>query len=122
MTRYVFFLWPGYEASSTPNVLSCCHLLTHIDSFHGAWLHFRRARVGVCVLCRMQASKESLPLVPKDETSCFSQGESPLYSCLLIAHLPSEVGPLIDIWKASITNAISWPSGNHKHLTSVVPI
>ena len=53
------------------------------DGFHGAWLHLRRAIVGVYVfsvaVCRMQASKhyvESLPLVLKDRRSYFSQGES----------------------------------------------
>ena len=26
-------------------------MLTFIDGFHGVWLHFRRARVGICVQC-----------------------------------------------------------------------
>ena len=49
--------------------------------FHGAWLHFRKARVGSvfsAAVCKIQASKhyiESLPLVPKDKRSCFSQDE-----------------------------------------------
>ena len=49
-----------------------------IDGFHGAWSHFQRARVRVCVQCsclRIQASKryiKSLPLVLKDKRSCFS--------------------------------------------------
>ena len=52
-----------------------------IDGFHGAWLHFQRARVGSVFsasVCIIQASKrcvESLPLVLKDRRSCFSQGE-----------------------------------------------
>ena len=52
-----------------------------IDGFHGVWLHFRRAIVGVRVYhswCEIQASKryvESLPLVLKTKRSCFSQGE-----------------------------------------------
>ena len=52
-----------------------------IDGFHGAWLHFRRAIVGVRVYhswCEIQASKcyvESLQLVLKNKRSCFSQGE-----------------------------------------------
>ena len=52
-----------------------------IDGFYGAWLHFRRAIVGVCVYhswYEIQASKhyvESLPLVLKNKRSCFSQGE-----------------------------------------------
>ena len=33
---------PGYKANV--HVDTCT-----IDGFHGAWLHFRRARVGVCV-------------------------------------------------------------------------
>ena len=37
---------------------------------------------------------ESLPLVSKDKRSCFSQGEGPVYSCLLIACLPSRSGTL----------------------------
>ena len=56
-------------------------------------------------LCKTQASKryiKSLPLVPKDKRSCFSQGEKSaslkvkglLYSCLLITHLPSRSGTL----------------------------
>ena len=51
-------------------------------------------------VCKIQASKrciKSLPLVEKDKRSCFSQVKGPLYSCLLIARLPS----LIDIWKPS---------------------
>ena len=45
-------------------------------------------------VCKIQASKryiKSLPLliVEKNKRSCFSQDESPLYSCLLIPHLPS---------------------------------
>ena len=54
---------------------------TSIDGFHGAWLHFWRARVGSVFsasVCVIQASKryiESLPLVLKDKRSCFSQGE-----------------------------------------------
>ena len=46
----------------------------------------------------VQASKHyvgSLPLVLKDGRSCFSQGESSLYSCLLITHLPSGSRTLI---------------------------
>ena len=42
--------------------------------------------------CKIQASKcyiESLPLVPKDKRSWFSQGERSLYSCLSIARVPS---------------------------------
>ena len=41
-------------------------------------------------VCKIQASKryiESLPLVPKDERSCFSQGERAAGH--MIAHLPS---------------------------------
>ena len=54
---------------------------TSIDGFHGAWLHFRRAIVGVRVYhswCEIQASKhyvESLPFVLKNKRSCFSQDE-----------------------------------------------
>ena len=44
-------------------------------------------------VCKIQASKryiESLPLVPKDKRSCASLNvKGPLYSCLLIARLPS---------------------------------
>ena len=65
---------------------ACCysshaHISTCIDGFHGAWLHFRRAIVGVHVYhswCEIQASKryvESLPLVLKNKRSCFLQGE-----------------------------------------------
>ena len=66
------------------------HNIKHTDShfshipihgFHGAWLHFQRAIVGIRVYhswCEIQASKhyvESLPLVLKNKRSCFSQGE-----------------------------------------------
>ena len=54
-----------------------------MDGFHGVWLHFQRARVGLC-LVRLWAkyrlvsttwTLESLPLVLKDRRSCFSEGE-----------------------------------------------
>ena len=52
-------------------------------------------------VCKILASKhyiESLPSVPEDERSCFSQVKGLLYSCLLIVCLPSpETGCLIDI-------------------------
>ena len=47
-----------------------------MDGFHGAWLHFRRARVAQ--LLKIKARKcyvESLPLVLKDKRSYFSQDE-----------------------------------------------
>ena len=42
--------------------------------------------------CEIQASKcyiESLPLVPKDKEAASLKVKGPLYSCLLIARLPS---------------------------------
>ena len=48
---------------------------------YGVWLHFRRARVGICVyaaVCKIQASEccvESLPFVVEDKRSRFLQGE-----------------------------------------------
>ena len=59
-------------------------------------LHFRRAKVGVCIRCssvlKIQARKcyiESLSLVAEDKKAAFLKVKGPLYSCLLIAHLPS---------------------------------
>ena len=82
-----------------------------IDGFHGAWLHFRRARIGSVFsasMCIIQASKryvESLPLVLKNRRSCFSQGERLLYSCLLSACLPPEVGRLR--WHSSLSAKVT---------------
>ena len=44
------------------------------------------------VVCKIQASKcyiKSLPLVLKDKEAAFLKVKVPLYSCLLIAYLPS---------------------------------
>ena len=58
-----------------------------ISGFQGAWLHFRRAKGRCLGLVQLRAkygvvsgtyldgTPESLPLVPKDKRSCFSQGE-----------------------------------------------
>ena len=52
-----------------------------IDGFHGAWLHFWRARVGCAlgaVVYKIQARKhyiESSTLVLKDKRSWFSERE-----------------------------------------------
>ena len=52
-----------------------------LDGFHGARLHFWRAKVGCvfgAVVCKIQARRsyiKSLPPVPKDKRSYFSQGE-----------------------------------------------
>ena len=59
-------------------------------------LHFRRAKVGVCIRCssvlKIQARKcyiESLSLVAEDKKAASHKVKGPLYSCLLIPHLPS---------------------------------
>ena len=68
------------------------YILVPIDGFHGAWLHFLRARVGSVfstAVCKIQASKryvESSPLVLKDSHKV---KRFTVHSCLLIMRLPS---------------------------------
>ena len=66
--------------------------MSDIDSFHGAWLHFRKGKsqsVFSAVVCKIQASKryvESFPLVLKDtcvKETASNKVKGSLYSCLL---------------------------------------
>ena len=72
-----------------------------IDGFHGTWILMghgftsrgqeSRSVFGAAV-CKIQTSKwyiESLPLVLKNKVASLVKVKGSLYSCLLIAHLPS---------------------------------
>ena len=61
--------------------------------FHGAWLHFQRAKAGVSIWCScvLNTGKGSCieSLVLKDKEAASLKLKALLYSCLLIMHLPS---------------------------------
>ena len=75
-------------------------------AFMGRGLTSRVESVFSPAMCEIQPSKryiKSLPLVPKDKRSCFSQGErSAVQLPLARTFCPPEIGHLIDIWKPSI--------------------
>ena len=79
-----------------------------IDGFHGTWVFTGRGfswdmaslpegksqglHVFSAAVCKIQTSKwyiESLPLVVKNKVASLVKVKGLLYSCLLIAHLPS---------------------------------
>ena len=82
-----------------------------IDGFHGAWLHIRRARVGVCVLCSCvqtdtgkEALHQFLTTSQKIKEAASLKVKDPLCSCLLSCVCPPEVGRLIDIYYEKYKN------------------
>ena len=85
---------------------------TAIEFSDGEWSHFRRTRGSVfsAAVFKFQASKhyiESLPIVPKDRRSCFSQGErSPVQLPLDCVFALWNCMTLIDIWKTSAKSVI----------------
>ena len=95
----------SYHLHNSHNNSLDINLNTHVDRGWGyrcfSWgvVLLSKRSVFSAAVCEIQASKHYVEL--KDKRSCFSQGESLLYNCLLIMLCP-QVGCLLGIWKPSI--------------------